>query len=56
MSESMDISRQRVADFFAARVRLRATRAEKKERQDLAQDARPLGVVRPEEKTITSSE
>ena len=54
MSESMDISRQRLADFLAAR--LRATRTEKKERQDLAQDARPLGVVRPEEKTITSSE
>jgi len=56
MSESMDISRQRVAEFFAARVRVRATRTEKKERQDLAQDTRPLGVVRPEEKNVTSSE
>ncbi len=54
MSESMDISRQRLAEFLAAR--LRATRTEKKEGQDLARDARPLGVVRAEEKTITSSE
>ncbi len=54
MSESMDISRQRLAEFWAAR--LRATRTEKKERQDLAQDARPRGIVRPEEKPIPSSE
>jgi len=56
MSESMDISRQRVAEFFAARVRVRATRTEKKDRQDLAQDARPLGIVRPEEKKVASSD
>jgi hypothetical protein len=54
MNESMDISRRRLAEFFAAR--LRATRGEKRERQDLAQDARPLGVVRSEEKTTASSE
>jgi hypothetical protein len=54
MSESMDISRQRLAEFLAAR--LRATRTEKKERQDLAQDAHPLGAIRPEEKTIASSD
>ncbi len=54
MSESTDISRQRLAEFMAAR--LRATRTEKKERQDLPQDARPLGVVRPDEKTVASSE
>jgi hypothetical protein len=54
MSESTDISRQRLADFLAAR--LRATRVEKKDRQDLRHDARPLGVVGPEEKKITSSE
>jgi len=52
MNESMDISRQRLAEFLAAR--LRATRSEKRERQDLGQEARPLGVVRPEEKTIAS--
>jgi hypothetical protein len=54
MSESMDISRQRLADFLAAR--LRATGVEKKERQDLAQDASTAGIVRPEEKTIASSD
>ncbi|MGO9467440.1 MAG: hypothetical protein ACLQVF_25135 [Isosphaeraceae bacterium] len=50
----MDISRQRLAEFLAAR--LRATRTDKKERQDLAQDAHPLGIVRPEEKAVASPE
>lgn len=54
MSDSMDISRQRVAEFLAAR--LRAMRMEEKERQDRARDARPLGVIRSEEKSRTSSE
>jgi len=54
MSESVDISRRRLAEFLAAR--LRATRTEKKDRQDLAQDARPLGIVRPEEKKVASSD
>jgi hypothetical protein len=54
MSESLDISRQRLAEFLAAR--LRASRTEKKERQDLAQDGRPLGAGCPEEKTLTSTE
>jgi hypothetical protein len=54
MSESMDISRRRLAEFLAARIR--ATRNEKKERQDLTQEARRLGVARPEEKTRTPSE
>jgi hypothetical protein len=54
MSETMDFSRQRLADFLAAR--LRASRTEKKERQDPAQDARPRGVIRQEENTVAARE
>jgi hypothetical protein len=50
----MDISRRRLAEFLAAR--LRANRTEKKERQEMIRDARRLGVVRPEEKTRTTSD
>jgi hypothetical protein len=54
MNESRDILRQRLAEFLAAR--LRATRSEKRDRQDLARDTRPVGVVRPEEKAVARSE
>ncbi len=54
MNEGMDNSRQRLAEFLAARIR--ATRTEKKERQDRVRDAQRLARIRSDEKSRTSSE
>jgi hypothetical protein len=54
MNERMDISRQRLSEFLAARIR--ATHSEKKEHQDRGRDARPLGASRAEEKSRTQAE
>jgi hypothetical protein len=54
MSEVNDISRQRLADFFAARVKAR--RVENNETQQTRQESRPAPSQRPEEKQATAPE
>jgi hypothetical protein len=54
MNEVNDISRRRIADFFAAR--LKATRVENNETQQKNQDLRPAVSQRPEENQATTHE
>jgi hypothetical protein len=54
MSEVNDISRRRVADFFAAR--LKARRVENNETQQASQESRPAASQRPEENQATPTE
>jgi len=54
MSEVNDISRRRLADFFAAR--LKARRVENNETQQKSQESRPAPSQRPEEKQATTPE
>jgi hypothetical protein len=54
MSEVNDISRRRVADFFAARVKGR--RVENNETQQTSQDSRPAASQRPEENQASTTE
>ena len=54
MSEVNDISRRRVADFFAARLKARCV--ENNETQQTRQDTRPATSQRPEEKKAASPE
>jgi hypothetical protein len=54
MSEINDISRRRVADFFAARIKPR--RVENNETQQTRQDTRTANSQRPEENQASSAE
>jgi hypothetical protein len=54
MSEVNDISRRRVADFFAAR--LKGRRVENNETQQSSQDSRPSASKLPEENQATTHE
>jgi len=54
MSEVNDISRRRLADFFAAR--LKASRVENNETQQTRQESRPAASQRPEENQATAHE
>jgi hypothetical protein len=54
MSEVNDISRRRVADFFAAR--LKGRRVENSETQKSNQDSRPAASKRPEENQAATRE
>jgi hypothetical protein len=54
MNEVNDISRRRVADFFAARLKTR--RAENNQTQPSGQESRPAGSQRTDEKQATTHE
>ena len=54
MSEVNDISRRRVADFFAARLKTR--RVENNDTQQSKPDSRPAASQRPEENQPNSHE
>jgi hypothetical protein len=54
MNEVNDISRRRLADFFAARVK--ASRVENDETQQTRQESRPAPSQGPEEKQATTPE